>query len=150
MPETSNFCLICLVYSYSQFSTALVECTVSASVLMRNAYHNSNLIFHLGNAFKVWPKNSSIQWCCHQPLYWFILECLWQLVQIFGTIFKTILSRSSFTKPDNIVLVRCRLNLPLKYLSYQVNLSTSTIHATFHKIFGFNVLQAWLPHLNPR
>ena len=29
--------------------------------------------------------------------------------------------------------VRCRLNLTLKYLSYQVNLSTSTIHATFQK-----------------
>ena len=31
-----------------------------------------------------------------------------------------------------LFLVRCRLNLPLKYLSYQVNLST--IYATFHKI----------------
>ena len=33
-----------------------------------------------------------------------------------------------------LFLVCCRLNLPLKYLSYQVNLSSSTIHATFHKI----------------
>ena len=33
-----------------------------------------------------------------------------------------------------LLLVRWRLNLPLKYLSYQVNLSPSTIHATFHKI----------------
>ena len=31
-------------------------------------------------------------------------------------------------------LVRCMLNLTLKYLSYQVNLSPLTIHATFHKI----------------
>ena len=31
-----------------------------------------------------------------------------------------------------LFLVRCRLNLPLKYLSYQVNLST--IYATLHKI----------------
>ena len=30
-------------------------------------------------------------------------------------------------------LVRCRLNLPLKYLSYKVNLSPSTIHAMFQK-----------------
>ena len=100
MPEISNFCPICLAYSYSQFSTAL--CTVSAILLTRKSHHNSNLIFHLGNACKIWPKNSSIQWCCHQLLYWFILECLWQLVQIFGTIFKTTSSKSSFTKPDNI------------------------------------------------
>ena len=33
-----------------------------------------------------------------------------------------------------LFLVRCRLNLPLKYLSYQVSLSSSAIDATFHKI----------------
>ena len=114
MPETSNFCLICLVYSYSQFFTVLVECTVSASVLIRKSYHNSNLIFHLGNAFKIWSKNLWIQWCCHQLLYWFILECLWQLVQIFGTNFKTTLSKSSFTKPDNIVFSTLQVKPTLK------------------------------------
>ena len=55
MPETSNFSLIYLAYSYSQFFTALDKCNVSASVLIRKSYHNSYLIFHLGNVLKIWP-----------------------------------------------------------------------------------------------
>ena len=89
-----------------------VSASVKASI--RKSYHNSNLILHLGTAFKIWYENSWIQWCCNQLFYWSILECLWQLLQIRRTIFKT----TSTSK------------------SYQANLSPSTIHATFHKILG--------------
>ena len=42
--------------------------------------------------------------------------------------------RQNLSLQNQITLVRCRLNLPLTYLGYQVNLSPSTIHATFHQI----------------
>ena len=35
-----------------------------------------------------------------------------------------------------LLFLRCRLNLPLKYLSYQIINLLSTIHAMFHKILG--------------
>ena len=138
MQETSYCCLMCLFYSYSQFSTVSVECTVSSSV---QSYHNNNLIFHLGTAFKIWSKNSRIQWCCHQLLYWSILERLWQLVQILGTIFKKISSKSSFKKPDNIVFSILQVKPILKIFKLLSKSFTFDNPYYFPQNFGFNVLQ---------
>ena len=138
MQETSYCCLMCFFYSYSQFSTVSVECTVSSTV---QSYHNSNLIFHLGTAFKIRSKNPRIQWCCHQLLYWSILECLWQLVQILGTIFKKTSSKSSFKKPDNIVFSTLQVKPIL--IIFKLSSKSFTFDNPYYvpQNFGFNVLQ---------